>query len=98
VTTFFLFYQYLTETCSVPGERPMKDIWLLKEENFLFLVNILCGRYFRESSKWDDIFLVQTLIGCVLADDVYIGLRCIATRYQYIGCVPSKSIFPSIKE
>jgi DNA-directed RNA polymerase subunit beta' len=30
-------------------------------------------------------FLVQTLIGRVLADDIYIGLRCIATRNQDIG-------------
>jgi DNA-directed RNA polymerase subunit beta' len=29
--------------------------------------------------------LVQTLIGRVLADDIYIGLRCIATRNQDIG-------------
>ena len=28
---------------------------------------------------------VQTLIGRVLADDIYIGLRCIATRNQDIG-------------
>nr|WNK76137.1 RNA polymerase beta'' subunit [Neoscirpus dioicus]WNK76156.1 RNA polymerase beta'' subunit [Neoscirpus dioicus] len=30
-------------------------------------------------------FFVQTLIGRVLADDIYIGLRCIATRNQDIG-------------
>nr|QWW91755.1 RNA polymerase beta'' subunit [Swertia tetraptera]UPQ44072.1 RNA polymerase beta'' subunit [Swertia tetraptera]UZM11071.1 RNA polymerase beta'' subunit [Swertia tetraptera] len=29
--------------------------------------------------------LIQSLIGCVLADDVYIGSRCIATRNQDIG-------------
>nr|QRZ01671.1 RNA polymerase beta'' subunit [Crinum asiaticum var. pedunculatum] len=28
---------------------------------------------------------VQTLIGCVLADDIYVGIRCIATRNQDIG-------------
>nr|YP_010144919.1 RNA polymerase beta'' subunit [Exacum affine]QQL92323.1 RNA polymerase beta'' subunit [Exacum affine] len=28
---------------------------------------------------------IQALIGCVLADDVYIGARCIATRNQDIG-------------
>ncbi|KAJ1682627.1 hypothetical protein LUZ63_022150, partial [Rhynchospora breviuscula] len=30
-------------------------------------------------------FFVQTLMGRVLADDIYIGLRCIATRNQDIG-------------
>nr|QXI85181.1 RNA polymerase beta'' subunit [Sinogentiana striata] len=29
--------------------------------------------------------LIQSLIGCVLADDVYMGPRCIATRNQDIG-------------
>nr|YP_009906611.1 RNA polymerase beta'' subunit [Gentianopsis grandis]QLI52130.1 RNA polymerase beta'' subunit [Gentianopsis grandis] len=29
--------------------------------------------------------LIQSLIGCVLADDVYMGSRCIATRNQDIG-------------
>ncbi|MFS7920312.1 DNA-directed RNA polymerase subunit beta'' [Helianthus anomalus] len=32
-----------------------------------------------------DMIFIQTLIGRVLADDIYIGLRCIATRNQDIG-------------
>ncbi|KAF1862864.1 hypothetical protein Lal_00039993 [Lupinus albus] len=32
-----------------------------------------------------EIFLIQTLIGRVLADNIYIGLRCIAIRNQDIG-------------
>ncbi|MFS7943545.1 DNA-directed RNA polymerase subunit beta'' [Helianthus anomalus] len=32
-----------------------------------------------------DIIFIQTLIGRVLADDIYIGSRCIATRNQDIG-------------
>ncbi|KAE9600983.1 putative DNA-directed RNA polymerase [Lupinus albus] len=30
-------------------------------------------------------FFIQTLIGRALADDIYIGLRCIAIRNQDIG-------------
>ncbi|KAL2224403.1 UNVERIFIED_CONTAM: DNA-directed RNA polymerase subunit beta [Sesamum indicum] len=49
-----------------------------------------CGtvpRYFCESSEWDDARkdFIQTLIGRVLADDIYMGTRCIATRNQDIG-------------
>ena len=37
-----------------------------------------------QNGMTENIF-VQTLIGRVLADDIYIGLRCIATRNKDIG-------------
>ncbi|CAN4106435.1 unnamed protein product [Withania somnifera] len=42
---------------------------------------------FRESEEWDDAERIfsQTLIGRVLADDIYMGPRYIATRNQDIG-------------
>nr|UUG87216.1 RNA polymerase beta' subunit [Fritillaria unibracteata] len=36
-------------------------------------------------NEMTEIIFAQTLIGRVLADDIYIGLRCIATRNQDIG-------------
>ncbi|KAJ7941402.1 DNA-directed RNA polymerase subunit beta'' [Quillaja saponaria] len=44
-------------------------------------------RDFCDFSKWDDAGknFIQTLIGRVLADDIYIGPRCIAIRNQDIG-------------
>ncbi|CAN6445174.1 unnamed protein product [Victoria cruziana] len=32
-----------------------------------------------------EMIFIQMLIGCILANDVYLGLRCIATRNQDIG-------------
>ncbi|KAF1862797.1 hypothetical protein Lal_00040065 [Lupinus albus] len=45
------------------------------------------SRHFCDYPGWNDDgkFLIQTLIGRVLADNIYIGLRCIAIRNQDIG-------------